>query len=134
VIDSLLCSSFLYNFTCKNLRLIELEVELPCGDRLRHLPGLCGQSDPQLNDLTPVDVLSDVFIVALLMLPSLAGLCVDQDTREFGVLQDYYAGVKLTKEMILKPWSTRLDNFSSSSKKFVIQTSLMVAVDCLSFS
>ena len=86
MIDSLLCSSLLYISTRKNLHLVKLEVELPCGDRLRHLPTLRGQSDPQLNDLAPVDVLSDVFIVALLMLPSLAGLCVDQDPGELGVL------------------------------------------------
>lgn len=70
------------------IHLVELEVELPGRDRLRHLPTLRGQSDPQLNYLTPVDVLSDVFIVALLMLPSLAGLSVYQDTGEFGVERD----------------------------------------------
>ena len=68
---------------------------------MRHLPRLRGQSDPQLNDLAPIDVLSDVFIVALLMLPSLARLCVDQDPWELGVLQDYYSVLKLTKEMML---------------------------------
>ena len=88
MIDSLLCSSFLYNSNCKNLHLVELEVELPSGDRLRHLPRLRRQSYPQLNDLTPVDILSDVFVVALLMLPSLARLCIDQDPGELGVLQD----------------------------------------------
>lgn len=101
MIDSLLCSSFLHNSTCKTLHLVELEVELPCGHRLRHLPRLRGQCDPQLNDLTPVDVLSDVFVVALLMLPSLARLCVDQDPGELGVLNSHLKGVKLTKEMML---------------------------------
>lgn len=80
------------NCTCKNLRLIELKIELPCGDRLRHLTSLRGQSDTQLDDLTPVDILSDVFIIALLVLASLAGLCVYQDSGELGVLQDYYTG------------------------------------------